>query len=139
MSIKYLPLRVERPSIFFERNLPRLSVDIDLTYLRIQERSKSLLDITSQMNSICDSVKKRIHGIEINKRYLRGTSFVSGIILNNDGVIIKIDPNTVIRGSVNEPEERHLCKNAEELFELTLKSQCLSTPDLYGGKICAAL
>ncbi len=32
-----------------------------------------------------------------------------------------------------------LCKKAEELFELTLNTQCLSTADLYGGKICAAL
>jgi len=124
---------------FFERNLPRLSVDIDLTYLKIEERTKSLLDITAKMDSICESIKKKIPRTEVNKRYLKGTDFISGIILNNNDVTIKIEPNTVIRGSVNNPKEVQLCKKAEDLFELTLKTQCLSTADLYGGKICAAL
>ena len=31
---------------FFVRNLPRLSVDIDLTYLPIKERKQSLQDIS---------------------------------------------------------------------------------------------
>lgn len=124
---------------FFVRNLPRFSVDIDLTYLKIEERTKSLLDITSQMNSICESVKKKIPRTGINRRYLGGTNYISGIILNNNGVTIKIEPNTVIRGSVNKTEEIKLCKKAEELFELTLKMNCLSIADLYGGKICAAL
>ena len=52
------------------------------------------------MDSICQSIKKKIHGTEINKRYLRETDFVSGIVLNNNGVTIKVEPNTVIRGSV---------------------------------------
>ena len=124
---------------FFVRDLPRLSVDIDLTYLIIDERAKSLLDITSQMDSICESVKKKIPRTEINKRYLSGIGYISGIILNNSGVTIKVEPNTVIRGSVNAPEDKQLCKKAEELFELMLKTQCLSSHDLYGGKMCAAL
>ena len=124
---------------FFVRDLPRLSVDIDLTYLPISDREKSLSDITSCIDTICESIEKKIRRTEITKKYLKGTDFIRGIIINSDGVTIKVDPNTVIRGSINEPEEIKLCKKAEELFELTLKTQCLSTADLYGGKICAAL
>jgi len=124
---------------FFVRDLPRLSVDIDLTYLELGERTKSLLDITSHMDDICESIEKKIPRTEITKKHLKGTDFIRGIIIKNNDVTIKVDPNTVIRGSVNELQEIQLCKNAEELFELTLKTRCLSTADLYGGKICAAL
>ena len=139
MSIKYLLLRGGTAINFFVRDLPRLSVDIDLTYLPISDREKSLSDITYCMDTICESIEKKIRRTEVTKKYLKGTDFIRGIIINSDGVTIKVDLNTVIRGSVNEPEEIQLCKKAEELFELTLKTQCLSTADLYGGKICAAL
>jgi len=45
----------------------------------------------------------------------------------------------VIRGAVWPPVERELTKRAEETFELSVTSRSLSTADLYGGKICAAL
>lgn len=70
---------------------------------------------------------------------MSGTKFIRGIVVNTNGTTIKIEPNTVIRGSVFDPKELSLCKNAEDEFELSLKVQCLSPADLYGGKICAAL
>lgn len=124
---------------FFVRDLPRLSVDIDLTYLVISPRNESLTDITTKLNEICSSIERKIHGTVIHRKYLSGTKFISGIIINNSGTTIKIEPNTVIRGSVNKPQLNSLCKKGEDLFELSLKVQCLSIEDLYGGKICAAL
>ena len=47
--------------------------------------------------------------------------------------------NLIVRGSVYPIEERILVKEAEELFERSIKVQTLSLADLYGGKICAAL
>jgi len=37
---------------YFERNLPRISVDIDLTYLPITNRPEALHDITTIMNRL---------------------------------------------------------------------------------------
>ncbi len=82
---------------FFVRDFPRLSVDIDLTYLPIESRAKSLLDITSRMGSISKTVVKLIRGTVINKRVLKGTDFISGLRINSNGVTIKVEPNTVIR------------------------------------------
>ena len=45
----------------------------------------------------------------------------------------------MIRGAVWSPVERDLTKRAEEMFELSVTARTLSTSDLYGGKICAAL
>jgi len=52
---------------------------------------------------------------------------------------IKIEPNDVIRGSVFPVEERELTLRAEEMFERSVTARTLSVPDLYGGKLCAAL
>ena len=44
---------------FFVQNLPRLSVDIDLTYLVISTRNESLTDITTKLNEICSSIERK--------------------------------------------------------------------------------
>jgi len=124
---------------FFIRDLPRLSVDIDLVYLPIEDRDSTLAGITNKLKVIGDSVKSSITGAQIIERKLNNTENWSGIQVRTSDASIKIEPNTVIRGSVYEPEEMTLCSKAEDMFELSLKTQCLSLSDLYGSKICAAL
>ena len=46
----------------FVRNLPRLSVDIDLVYLPIEDREISLLGIRSALARIAQSVRKAMPG-----------------------------------------------------------------------------
>ena len=41
----------------FVRNLPRLSVDIDLVYLPIEDRKRSLAEIDNALNRIADSLE----------------------------------------------------------------------------------
>ena len=55
----------------FYRDLPRLSVDIDLTYLPITDRATSLTEIDKAMDRICESTGS-IPGVE-SKR-IRGGS-----------------------------------------------------------------
>ena len=38
----------------FLKNLPRYSVDIDLTYIPLADRETSMSDINSHLKSICD-------------------------------------------------------------------------------------
>lgn len=59
--------------------------------------------------------------------------------MSNNDVQIKIEANEILRGSVFPCEEMELATSAQELFELSTIVTCLSEPDLYGGKICAAL
>ena len=42
----------------FYRDLPRLSVDIDLTYLPVQERQASLTQIDETLTSIMEDINK---------------------------------------------------------------------------------
>ena len=46
----------------FYRDLPRLSVDIDLTYLPIKERAESLDEINAAMDRIAASIETGIRG-----------------------------------------------------------------------------
>jgi hypothetical protein len=57
---------------FFVRDLPRLSVDIDLTYLPIAEREESLADITRSLSEIKEELETRPGTIVVPK-HLSGT------------------------------------------------------------------
>ena len=46
----------------FVRNLPRLSVDIDLTYVPVADRSRSLFDIDSAMRRIAKRISEGTGG-----------------------------------------------------------------------------
>ena len=84
----------------FYRDLPRLSVDIDLTYLPIKERAESLAEINEAMDRNVYSVERGIKGAKA--RQIRGVVVVATRVLARlDGVEIKIETSPV-------PFERNL-------------------------------
>ena len=122
---------------FFWRNFPRLSVDIDLTYIKIQSRDLSLLDISDRLAAIEGRIQRVYPGTRITQqRDIRG---IKGLIINNNEAVVKVEVNNIIRGTVFPVVKRRLCTRAEKQFELSLSANSLSFEDLYGGKICAAL
>ncbi len=124
---------------FFWRDYLRLSVDIDLTYLKIQDRDLSLLDISDRLASIEGRIQRTFPGVITTQKQDTMNRLIYGLIIQNKEAIVKIEVNTVIRGAVYPPSKKKLCAKAEELYELTLSAKTLSFEDLYGGKICAAL
>jgi len=48
---------------FFLRDLPRLSVDIDLTYLPVNDRETALIDIGKALLRISERIEKTIPGV----------------------------------------------------------------------------
>jgi predicted nucleotidyltransferase component of viral defense system len=124
---------------FFFRNLPRLSVDIDLTYLPLQEREVSLKGINDCLLNIEKDIYRLLPKAKITRKRFPINKFIYGLLINNQDAVVKIEPNTTIRGTVYPVVEMELCKRAEEIFELTLSCRTLSLEDIYGGKICAAL
>lgn len=124
---------------FFHRNLPRLSVDIDLTYLPINTREIALGDISQRLENVSERIKKQLPKCEIVRRILSETNRTIGFLVKRRNVSVKIEPNLVVRGTAYPTENRKLCQSAEEKFELTIGMQTLSIADLYGGKICAAM
>jgi len=124
----------------FVRDMPRLSVDIDLTYLPLGEpRETALKKISDALGRIAASIKNTIPGARVQEGRAQKPDRVTRLIVATRQARIKIEPNEVIRGSVFPAEERELTRRAEDLFELSVTAQTLSVADLYGGKLCAAL
>ena len=124
---------------FFVRDLPRISVDIDLVYLPVGERDVSLRKISSSLIRISRGIESNIPGTKVMSRKIRGSDFLSGLFVQGQEAIVKIEPNLVIRGSVYPPARRVISPKAGDLFEISVECQLLSENELYAGKICAAL
>ena len=90
----------------FVRNMPRLSVDLDLTYLPIADRVTSLKEIDAAMRRIAQLVRKGIRGARVSPSQLPGEDCVTKLLVEADGAQIKIEVTPVLRGCVYEPAVR---------------------------------
>jgi len=61
----------------FIRNLPRLSVDIDLTYLPVVKRKQSLSDIDTALKNIGKRIRKADNSIHITESAPRSQNEIS--------------------------------------------------------------
>jgi predicted nucleotidyltransferase component of viral defense system len=124
----------------FVREMPRLSVDIDLTYLPVDEpRNTALKRMSDALDRIAIAIKKAIVGSRVQETRAQNPDRLTRLTVAVGPIRIKIEPNEVIRGSVFPAQERELTRRAEDMFELSVTAQTLSLADLYGGKLCAAL
>ncbi len=121
----------------FVRDFPRLSVDIDLVYLPMDDRDTALANITAALNRIADSILVAIPGTQIQKSFESRADALRLIVKQGD-VQIKIELSPVLRGSVFPEEMREVSEKVEEQFGY-VEMKMLSIPDLYAGKLCAAL
>ncbi len=138
-SEKELALKGGTAINFFLRDLPRLSVDIDLCYLPIFGREETLQNITAAIRRVSESIKTHYPECQIDPRINNLENVQYGFYIELNGVTIKVETNYVIRGSVHPPIKRDLSDACQLLFNTATRVQMLSSQDLYGGKICAAL
>jgi predicted nucleotidyltransferase component of viral defense system len=121
----------------FHRDLPRLSIDIDLLYLPIETREQSLENIKAAFARISQSIKTAIPNANvINTTEQQDNSL--RLLVEAAGVRIKIELSPVIRGCVFPPVTMEVRKIVEQNFGYA-EIQVASHPDLYAGKLCAAL
>ena len=118
----------------FVRDMPRLSVDIDLTYVPIEKRSITFENI----NQALLRIKDRIEALKPNVR-IKHQGDVCKLQISDQGVQIKIEVNMVARGTLISPEKVPLCMAAQNQFDAFCAIGLVSLGQLYGGKICAAL
>lgn len=118
----------------FVRDMLRLSVDIDLTYIPIEDRSTSLSKILEGLNIIADKIRKIIPDaiIDVKEQEFK-------LIVSVKNVVVKVEVSVMNRGLLGSAENRTLCEKAQETFEAFCEISSVSIGQLYGGKICAAL
>ncbi|MCB2075208.1 MAG: nucleotidyl transferase AbiEii/AbiGii toxin family protein [Novosphingobium sp.] len=122
----------------FLRNMPRLSVDIDLTYLPVADRSRSLSAIDAAMQRVSNEIERRILGARVTPSELRGEGAITKLVVRLDNTQIKIEVTPVLRGTVYDPVMMDVAPAVEEAFGYA-RMQVVSHADLYAGKIVAAL
>ncbi|WP_338832668.1 nucleotidyl transferase AbiEii/AbiGii toxin family protein [Bradyrhizobium sp. 27S5] len=122
----------------FHRDMPRLSVDIDLTYLPVAPRPKSLAAIDAAMKRMAAAVRKGLPGARVTEVVNASEKIVTKLTVQKADAQIKIEVTPVIRGCVFEPELRDVSASVEETFGFA-EMKVVSLADLYAGKLVAAL
>lgn len=120
----------------FYRELPRLSVDIDLLYLPFDGREKALANIREALTRLSELIKKAIPNIQIQNTHDQSNAL--RLLIQQEDIRIKVELSPVIRGTVFPPIRMEVCEAVEREFGYA-EIQVASLPDLFAGKICAAL
>ncbi|WP_290847757.1 nucleotidyl transferase AbiEii/AbiGii toxin family protein [Henriciella sp.] len=121
----------------FYRELPRYSVDIDLIYLPIEDRARSLATIASGLGRLAKKIEKSVAGAR--------ATIVSGggnqetrIIVQTPEAQVKIEVSPVMRGTLFPPKPMMVHASVEEAFGFA-EMPVIDFEELFAGKIIAAL
>lgn len=149
LLIRLIPL-VEKETCFalkggtainlFVRDFPRLSVDIDLAYLPLEPREIALANVRNALARIAANINKIP---DLNAVLQDNKSDEMRIIVEdhsslNKGTQIKVEVSPVARGTLLPPVQLDVVASVENEFGFA-SMKVVSLPDLYGGKLCAAL
>jgi predicted nucleotidyltransferase component of viral defense system len=145
LLVRLLPLLASEPDFalkggtainLFWRNLPRLSVDIDLTYLPVADRATSLAAIDAALRRLAELIRARIVGAMVDLQ--AGEHGAHRLLIRAAGTQVKIEVTPVLRGVVFEPELRSVSAQVEEQYGFA-EATLVSFADLFAGKMVAAL
>lgn len=119
----------------FVKNMPRYSVDIDLTYMPLANREDSIKDINTHLESIITHAKPQLPGLHVVPNY-----DTCKLLCEYRGYQVKIEVNQTKRGIIGgEVQTLPLCDKAQEEFGMYCEAVIVPQALLYGGKIAAAL
>ncbi|MBD9628097.1 nucleotidyl transferase AbiEii/AbiGii toxin family protein [Ensifer sp. ENS06] len=121
----------------FYRNMPRLSVDIDLTYLPIEDRETTLKEIDTILEHIREDLLRNLRGVTV-QRITGGGNNDTRVLVRQGNAEIKIETSPVARGTVHAPQLRRVSASVEETFGFA-EMRVVSFEDLFGGKLHAAV
>ena len=120
----------------FLHDLPRLSVDIDVVYAPWQDaRADALAAIAEGLDTIAAKLGRRGWGA----RPVAGNESETKLLVEDPANQVKIEVNTVFRGTVLPIESRPLVSTAAATFATEFSLPILAPDELYGGKLVAAL
>lgn len=119
------------------RDMPRLSVDIDVVYLSWQApRDAALQAIHRELAAIAT----RVAPLGVQTRLVRSKDPGDiKLIVDKERSQLKIEVNGVFRGTVLPAERRPLSARTSDLFGVELEVPILAPDELYAGKLVATL
>jgi hypothetical protein len=121
----------------FVRDMPRLSVDIDLAFVALSDRMTALREIDAALRRIAAAIEHALPGVHARiSKEEAGKGF--GLLVRAPDAQIKVEVSPVLRGTVYAPSTRRIVASAEREIGFA-EVAVLSEADLYAGKIVAAL
>ncbi len=146
LVMRVLPLMAREPRFalkggtainLFVRDLPRLSVDIDLAYLALDNRDAALPAIEEGLKGIAGVVERVLADTSVNAIPGEG-GCMQRLQVSAAGISIKVEVSPVLRGSVLEPREMPVTDSVADQFGY-VETNVLKLEELYAGKLVAAL
>ena len=116
----------------FIKDLPRYSVDVDLTYIPLGPRDQSLADIDKKLAAISQQLQRAVPDINIRP-------VPKKLLCTQGRSTVKIEVNGIKRGIIGPTIDLPLCDKAQAEFGMYCKARIVPVEQLYGGKIAAAL
>jgi predicted nucleotidyltransferase component of viral defense system len=123
---------------FYELDMPRLSVDIDLVYIPIQTRKETLSNISDAFQLISKTIKDKL-GLTIEEEKYDKTGYVIKLNVLSNNVRVKIEVSPTMRGICYPIRVMVPSDFVQSRFLTSVKIQVISYEELYAGKIAAAL
>lgn len=120
----------------FIRNMPRLSVDLDLVFADPKlPRDQALERINETLRQSATRLQKQ--GFQTQP--LGGAASETKLLVRQGGIEVKVEVNFVMRGTVLPVRLATLTPNARETLEADIEIPVASLEDVYGGKLVAAM
>ncbi|MCF8380008.1 MAG: nucleotidyl transferase AbiEii/AbiGii toxin family protein [Bacteroidales bacterium] len=125
---KTLAIRGGTAINLFLREMPRLSVDIDLTYLPFDNREIALTNISDSLGRIRERITKSIPGTTVNNFIIEGNDIKFFVQTKN--AQIKIEVNTTTRGHLHPFRLIQVNETVQERFKKFAAIQVVSDAEL---------
>ncbi|QEM83009.1 nucleotidyl transferase AbiEii/AbiGii toxin family protein [Halomonas binhaiensis] len=122
----------------FEHDLPRLSVDIDLTWLPVRDFNEDSASIAAALERLADILSARPLQLQVQLSAGERTRGVTRLVVSRGRARVHIETTPVMRGTVHPVRELVVRPTVEEAFGFA-SVQVLHFADLYAGKLAAAL
>lgn len=121
----------------FLRDMPRLSVDLDLVFLNhTLPRAEALAVINVAMLQVAERLRRR--GFETQAPASQKTCETK-LFVRRGSIAVKVEVNYVMRGTVHPVRPMPLSQRARDALLADLEIPLLAAEDIYGGKLVAAL
>lgn len=146
LLVQILPVIAAEPSFalkggtainLFYRDMPRLSVDIDLVFLPVKDRAESLAEIDASLERIREKIEATVPNAKA-QRIAGGGGGDTRVLARCGSAEVKIETSPVTRGVVHAPAQRSVTEAVENRFGFA-ETLVVSFEDLFGGKLHAAL
>jgi len=121
----------------FLQDMPRLSVDIDVVFTRHDmPREAAIQAIGEELLAIRERVTRMGLSVVAPKT---AEGHEAKLFIRADDAEVKVEVNYVFRGTVQPIVARKLVPAAQERFTASIELPLLSSAELYGSKLVAAL